>query len=127
MALKVLLSADETGHSMGYATLATALRNAGMEVILGGTQIPREIAHTAIQEDVDVIGYRIMGAHPPTLVSRLLKILEEQKAENIPIVVGGAILPNQEEEIREIGVSDIYPIGSSLESVVDYFVQLSKK
>jgi len=127
MALKVLLSADETGHSMGYNTIATALRDSGMEVILGGTQIPREIAHTAIQEDVDVIGYRIMGAHPPTLVSRLLKILKEQKADNISIVVGGAILPGQEEQIREIGVSDIYPIGSSLESVANFFVQLSKR
>ncbi len=127
MPLRVLLSADETGHSMGYQTIATALRDAGMEVIYGGTQIPREIARTAIQEDVDIIAYRIMGAHPPTLVSRLVKILKEFKAESIPIVVGGAILPKQEEQIREIGVSDIYPIGSSLESVVNFFVQLSKK
>lgn len=127
MPLRVLLSADETGHSMGYQTIATALRDAGIEVIYGGAQIPREIARTAIQEDVDVIGYRIMGAHPPTLVSRLVKILKEFKAESIPIAVGGAILPKQEEQIRETGISDIYPIGSSLESVVNFFVQLSKK
>ena len=76
MPLRVLLSADETGHSMRNQTIATALRDAGMEVVYGGTQIPREIARTAIQEDVDVIGYRIMGAHLPTLVSRLVKILK---------------------------------------------------
>lgn len=124
MALKILLSADETGHSMGYHTIATALRDAGMEVILGGTQIPREIAHTAIQEDVDIIAYRIMGAHPPTLVSRLLKVLKEQDAGNIPIVVGGAILPKQEDPLREMGALGVFPIGSSLSSVVGFFQNL---
>ena len=69
MAIRVLFSADETGHSIGYHTIATALRDAGVEIILGGPQIPREIASTAIQEGVDIIAYRIMGAHPPTLVS----------------------------------------------------------
>jgi len=122
----VLLSADETGHSMGYHTIATALRDAGIEVILGGTQIPREIAHTAIQEDVDVIAYRIMGAHPPTLVSRLVKVLKEQGADNIPIVVGGAILPKQEEQLREMGVLRIFPLGCSLESVISFFVKFSE-
>jgi len=123
MTLKVILSADETGHSMGYHTIAMALRDAGMEVILGGTQIPREIAHTAIQEDVDIIAYRIMGAHPPTLVSRLIKLLEEQGADNIPIVVGGAILPKQEDQLREMGVLRTFPIGCSLESVISFFVK----
>ena len=126
MAIRVLLTADETGHSMGYHTIATALRDAGIEVILGGTQIPREIAHTAIQEDVDVIEYRIMGAHPPTLVSRLVKVLKEQGADNIPIVVGGAILPKQEEQLREMGVLRIFPLGCSLESVISFFVKFSE-
>ncbi|PIP49164.1 MAG: methylmalonyl-CoA mutase [Chloroflexi bacterium CG_4_9_14_3_um_filter_45_9] len=126
MAIRVLLTADETGHSMGYHTIATALRDAGIEVILGGTQIPREIAHTAIQEDVDVIAYRIMGAHPPTLVSRLVKVLKEQGADNIPIVVGGAILPKQEEQLREMGVLRIFPLGCSLESVISFFVKFSE-
>lgn len=126
MALKVLFSADETGHSMGYHTIATALRDAGIEVILGGTQIPRQIAHTAIQEDVDVIAYRIMGAHPPTLVSRLIKLLKEQGADNIPVVVGGAILPKQEEQLTEMGVLGIFPVGCSLESVISFFVKFSE-
>jgi len=126
MAIRVLLTADETGHSMGYHTIATALRDAGIEVILGGTQIPREIAHTAIQEDVDVIAYRIMGAHPPTLVSRLVKVLKEQGADDIPIVVGGAILPKQEEQLREMGVLRIFPLGCSLESVISFFVKFSE-
>jgi len=126
MAIRVLFSADETGHSMGYHTIATALRDAGVEVILGGTQIPREIASTAIQEDVNLIAYRIMGAHPPTLVSRLVKVLEEQDANNIPIVVGGAILPKQEGQLKEIGVMEVFPVGCSMKAVVDYFVGFSE-
>jgi len=127
MATRVLFSADETGHSMGYHTIATALRNAGMEVILGGSQIPREIAHTAVQEGVDVIAYRIMGAHPPTLVSRLVKVLKEQGADDIPIVVGGAILPKQEEQLKKMGVLEIFPTGCQLQSVVNSLGSISKR
>ena len=127
MTTRVLFSADETGHSMGYHTIATSLRDVGMEVILGGTQIPREIAHTAIDEDVDIIAYRIMGAHPPTLVSRLVRVLKEQGADDIPVVVGGAILPKQVEQLREMGVLGIFPIGCSLESVVSFFVKFSEE
>ena len=125
--LRVVFSADETGHSMGYHTIATALRDAGIEVILAGPQIPREIAYTAIQEGADVIAYRIMAAYPPTLVSKLIKVLQEQSVKDIPIVVGGAILPKQEAELREMGVFEVFPIGSSLTSVVEYFQSLQRK
>ena len=124
MALKILFSADETAHSMGYHTIAVALREVGMEVILGGAQIPREIAHTASQEGVDIIAYRIMAAHPPVLVSKLVKLLKEQE-DNIPIVVGGAILPYQEEQLSELGVLKTFPVGCLLESVISFFVEFA--
>jgi hypothetical protein len=48
-------------HQRGYWLISTSLRQAGFEVILGGIQVPKEIVATAVQEDVDIIGYHIMG------------------------------------------------------------------
>ncbi|TAK31659.1 MAG: methylmalonyl-CoA mutase [Chloroflexota bacterium] len=124
---RILFSADETGHSMGYHVIASALTEAGLEVVLAGPQIPREIAEAAIQEDVDIIAYRIMAAHAPTVVSRLLATLKARGAEDIPIVVGGALLPPEVEQLKAMGISGIFPTGSPLPAVVQYFRDLSMK
>ena len=124
--LRVLFSADDCGHSGGYYVLAQAMRDSGIEVILGGPQIPREIVHTAMQEGADVIAYRIMSAYPTTVVSRLMKLLQEQDMRDIPVVIGGVILPKQVEQLKGMGVAGIFPVGCSLDSVVDYFKGLSK-
>ena len=65
---------DSIGHTRGYHLVSTALRDAGMEVVLGGIQVPKEIAITAMQEDVDAIGYHIMcmWRTEPTIVLLVL-------------------------------------------------------
>jgi len=59
------------GHESGYNMLARGLRKQRIEVILGGPQLADEIVETAIQEDVDFIGYRIMAGGPIYLVQKL--------------------------------------------------------
>ena len=68
-----------------------------------------------------------MGAHPPTLVGRLIEILLKQAVDDIPVVVGGAILPKQVEKLKELDVLGVFPIGSSLESVVGFFKKLAER
>ena len=58
--IRFLLVADSPGHTTGYYVVARALREAGIEVILGGFQQPSGIVEAAAQEDVDYVGYRIM-------------------------------------------------------------------
>ena len=60
--MRILLVQDSTGHSTGYHVVARGLRDAGLEVILGGALIPRQIAQLAGEEAPDAIGYRIMDA-----------------------------------------------------------------
>jgi methylmalonyl-CoA mutase C-terminal domain/subunit len=106
--IRFLLSRDDYYHQRGYWVIAKSLRNAGLEVVLGGIQTPDEIVETAIHESVDIIGYRIMNAAPFIVVSRLIEKMKEKGIENIPIVVGGIVSQNDEYRLREIGVSDIF-------------------
>jgi len=107
------------GHETGYNVLATGLRERGIEVVLGGHQLAEQIAETAIQEDVDFIGYRIMAGDPIILAEKLFQRLKERNAD-IPIVVGGIIPPRLIPKLKEMGVVGIFGPGSSLNTIADF-------
>jgi methylmalonyl-CoA mutase C-terminal domain/subunit len=104
------------GHEAGYNILATGLRERGIEVILGGAQLPEEAAETAIQEDVDFIGFRNMAGDPIYLVETLLHKLKEQGAD-IPIIAGGIIRPREVTKLKEMGVIEVFGPGTSIDSI----------
>ena len=104
------------GHEAGYNILATGLRERGIEVILGGAQLPEEAAETAIQEDVDFIGFRNMAGDPIYLVETLLQKLKEKGAD-IPIIAGGIIRPREVTELKEMGVIEVFGPGTSIDSI----------
>lgn len=122
--IRILLSRDDWYHQRGYWVLATAFRDAGLEVLLGGIQTPEEIVQTAVQEDVDIIGYRIMDAAPKVLLPILFDRMEAEGILNIPVVVGGIIPRAEEKIIKEIGVKAVFHPFSPLESIVDKIKEL---
>lgn len=119
--LRVLMITDSMGHTRGYHLVSTALRDAGVEVILGGIQTPKQIANTAIQEDVDAVGYHIMCGDPKELGTALLDELNKQGAENIAVILGGIIMPWDVEELKRTGVMEVFLPGSTLQSISDFF------
>jgi methylmalonyl-CoA mutase cobalamin-binding domain/chain len=106
--IRFLLSRDDYYHQRGYWVLASALRDAGLEVILGGIQIPSEMVQTAIHEDVDIIGYRIMDAAPNILIPMLFDEMNQNGIADIPVVVGGIIPKKDEVIIKGIGVKAVF-------------------
>ena len=84
------------GHDRGAKVIALALRDAGMEVIYTGLhQTIEQIARTAVQEAVDVIGLSIMsGAHLP-ICQNLLEKMKAEGIDDIPLAVGG-VIPKQD-------------------------------
>ncbi len=115
--IRFLLVRDD-GHSRGYWVVASVLREAGIEVILGGMQIPREIVETAIQEDVDIIGYRIMQGAPKVLVPILFEKMKEKGMEDTAVIVGGIIPEKDEALLRELGVKEVFHPFTPLDSIV---------
>ena len=115
--IKVLLAQFplET-HSRGIITVAGMLKDAGMEVIYGGALSTTQIAQAAIQEDVDVIGINIGAGY--MAVQELMQLLREKGANNVLVVAGGTVPPEDIPRLKQMGVAGVFPPGSSLDSIV---------
>jgi methylmalonyl-CoA mutase C-terminal domain/subunit len=115
-------------HSRGILVVATALRDAGMEVIYleASPKVGlREIVQAAMQEDVDIIGMSIMSGSPGIILPKMLKIRDEIGLKHIPVVAGG-IFPEEEiEELRAAGVAGIFRPGTPIESIVETVRELA--
>jgi methylmalonyl-CoA mutase, C-terminal domain len=108
------------GHDRGAKVVARALRDAGMEVIYTGLrQTPDQIVAAAIQEDVDAIGLSILSGAHNVLFPEILKKLKEEGAGDIPVFAGGIIPDKDIEKLREMGVRDIFPPGTSTARAIE--------
>lgn len=108
------------GHDRGAKVVARALRDAGMEVIYTGLrQTPEQIVAAAIQEDVDAIGLSILSGAHNVLFPEILKKLKEEGAGDIPVFAGGIIPDKDIEKLRQMGVRDIFPPGTSTAKAVE--------
>jgi len=110
------------GHDRGAKVLARCFRDAGFEVIYTGChQTPEQIAASAIQEDVDVVGLSCLSGAHRYLFPAVKKLLVEQGADDI-IVVGGGIIPEQDfQGLYDAGIKEIFTPGASLDSIVEWF------
>ena len=96
------------GHSNGAEQIAVRARDVGMEVIYQGIRLtPEQIANSAVQEDVDVVGLSILSGSHRELVPRVVELLREQGAD-IPVVVGGIIPAADAAAMQEAGVAGVY-------------------
>ena len=109
------------GHDRGAKIVARALRDAGLEVIYGGLhQSPEEVVATAIQEDVDAIGLSILSGAHTYLFGRVLDLLREQGAADVIVFGGGIIPPEDVQQLKALGVREIFTPGASTRDIVAY-------
>ncbi|MFZ2053276.1 MAG: cobalamin B12-binding domain-containing protein [Candidatus Aminicenantales bacterium] len=107
------------GHDRGAKVICRALRDAGMEVIYTGLRrTPEEIVSAAIQEDADLIGLSILSGAHPILFPRIIKLLKDKGAEDIPVIAGGIIPEKDVPRMKKIGVREIFPPGTSTQEIV---------
>ncbi len=107
------------GHDRGAKIIARALRDAGFEVIYTGLhQTPEMIVEAAVQEDVDAIGLSILSGAHMTLFPKVLELLKEKGADDVP-VFGGGIIPDEDAaELKRLGIREIFTPGASTEDIV---------
>ncbi|MFB0565473.1 MAG: cobalamin B12-binding domain-containing protein [Candidatus Aminicenantaceae bacterium] len=116
------------GHDTGAKVVVHALKDAGMEVIYTGLhKTIEEIANTALEEDVDVIGLSVYsGAHLP-LSKELMEQLQKEGLADKLVLVGGNI-PQKDIEILEgYGVSGVFPTGAKLDEIVEFIKERVKE
>lgn len=109
------------GHDVGVKIVARALRDAGMEVIYTGlrTTIP-DVARAAVQEDVDVVGVSNLSAQHVRLMRDLKERLDEAGAQDILMIAGGSLLPEDIEELGRMGIDGCFPPGTDTADIVSF-------
>ncbi len=97
------------GHSNGAEQIAVRARDAGMEVVYEGIRLtPAQIARSAVDEGVHVIGLSILSGSHRQLIPEVLEALREAGGGEIPVVVGGIIPEADAEPLRAAGVAAVY-------------------
>ena len=114
-------------HDRAIGTIAIALRDAAMEVILLDYRLPEEIAETAVQEDVDVIGVSFMSGGQVDVTQHLAEALRAAGRDDLPIVIGGTIRPFDVPELEQAGVREIFRGGETLAAIVETFSALARE
>jgi len=112
-------------HDRAIKTVAVALRDAGMEVILNDYETPNDIVNMALDEDVDVIGVSYMSGGQVHVTQALMELLREAGREDVPVVVGGTVRPFDVAPLEAAGVKAIFKGGERLEAMVEQFTRLA--
>jgi methylmalonyl-CoA mutase len=103
----------QDGHDRGQKVIATAFADLGFDVDIGPLfQTPEESARQAIENDVHIVGASSLAAGHLTLVPQLKQALRDQGRDDILVVVGGVVPPEDYEALREAGAAAIFGPGT---------------
>ncbi|MEV4683071.1 methylmalonyl-CoA mutase [Streptomyces kurssanovii] len=103
----------QDGHDRGQKVIATAFADLGFDVDVGPLfQTPAEVARQAVEADVHIVGVSSLAAGHLTLVPALREQLAAEGREDIMIVVGGVIPPQDVPALHEAGAAAVFPPGT---------------
>ena len=116
------------GHDRGAKVIASALRDAGMEVIYTGLrQTPEMVVNSALQEDVDAIGISILSGAHNTVFPKVLALMKE-KGMNDVLLTGGGIIPDDDmQQLRANGCGELFPPGTPTSQIALYIEEWVKE
>ncbi|TIX77010.1 MAG: methylmalonyl-CoA mutase, partial [Mesorhizobium sp.] len=110
----------QDGHDRGQKVIATAFADLGFDVTVGPMfQTPEEIARLAVEHDVHIIGASSLAAGHLTLIPELKDALKKLGRDDMLIVAGGVIPPQDYDAVRQAGATEIYPPGTVIPEAAD--------
>ncbi len=119
------------GHDRGAKVIASALRDAGMEVIYTGLrQTPEMVVSAALQEDVDAIGISILSGAHMTVFPKVIGLMKEKKMDDV-LLTGGGIIPEDDMlQLNNMGVGKLFAPGTPTTEIAEYikeWVRVNRK
>ena len=118
---------DRDGHDRGQKVIATAFADLGFDVDIGPLfSTPNEAARQAVENDAHIVGASSLAAGHLTLIPELRNALVAEGRDDIMIVVGGVIPPQDFEALLEAGAAAIFPPGTVIaEAVIELLEKLN--
>lgn len=125
--IRVLLAKPtQDCHDRGVRYLARMCRNAGFETVFTNFLLASEIAATAVDEDVDIIGISSSSGGHMEVFEDLVRALTDCGRSDIPIIGGGVIPDEDVAALKKMGVKSVFGPGSSAEQAVDFIREAVK-
>ena len=117
----------QDGHDRGQKVIATAFADLGFDVDIGPLfSTPNEAARQAVENDAHIVGASSLAAGHRTLIPELRNALVAEGRDDIMIVVGGVIPPQDFEALLEAGAAAIFPPGTVIaEAVIELLEKLN--
>ena len=112
-------------HWRGSVVVARALREAGMEVIYLGNQMPDAIVESAVQEDPDVVGLSTLSGNHMILAPMVVEGLRRKGLTDLSVVLGGTIPQEDIPLLRKKGIAAVFGPGSPLKDIVGFIARCS--
>ncbi len=113
-------------HDRGVRHLARALRDAGFEVIFINFLLAEEVVSVVIQEDADVVGISSSSGGHLAVFEDLMAGLSAVEHDDVLVIAGGVIPPNDARKLQAMGVSAAFGPGSSPHQVADHIREWSE-
>lgn len=111
-AIRVLMAMPSLeNHTRGLLSVASMLREAGMEVILLGNERADRIVDIAIRENADVIGVSTYCGSSVVFGKDLMEAAERKCLKNVSFLIGGIFPPQDEPELKKMGFAGVFPSG----------------
>ena len=119
----------QDGHDRGQKVIATAYADLGFEVTIGQLfQTPEETAAQAAAADVHVVGFSSLAAGHLTLTPELRDALAALGRDEIMMVVGGVVPPDDVQTLKDMGAAAVYPPGAVVaETAIDMLGRLNER
>jgi methylmalonyl-CoA mutase len=121
----LVVKLGQDGHDRGAKVIATAFADLGFDVDVGPLfQTPEEAARDAVDNDVHVVGVSTQAAGHRTLIPALLDELRALGADDVLVVCGGVIPPQDHDELRRAGVAAIFGPGTNIPEAAAHVLSL---
>jgi methylmalonyl-CoA mutase C-terminal domain/subunit len=111
------------GYQTAMMKLARAFSEAGFEVIYTELQDPQAIVNSAIQESVDHIGVTTLPGVDVQSFATLLELLKKEGADHIRITAGGFLADEHIPKLKELGVVEFFPKGTTYEELIEWAIE----
>ena len=121
----LVVKLGQDGHDRGARIIATSFADLGFDVDIGPLfQTPQEAVNQAIENDVHIIGISTQAAGHRVLVPAVMDALKKQNAEEIIVICGGVIPPDDYQMLRDAGVSAVFGPGTNIPRAASEIIEI---
>ena len=115
----------QDGHDRGAKVVATSFADIGFDVDIGPLfQTPKEVAKSAVENDVHIIGVSSLAAGHLSLIPELFNELKNLKRDDVMVIVGGVVPKKDYETLFNIGVAAVFGPGTIISKAAQEIIQI---